>query len=233
MKGVHYILFLVLDNFLILQVENYATKATVVGREILEKQQSQLIQLVHLLKQIETQVNCRHNDMLQALAKHRISLKEFFQKAIFGLSNLRRQNGDTFPITMKLLKALFDYMGSVFGSVETGVDDLMQDLAESMCNPMVDYVKGLKADMKMGACARLLTIVDEMDKTITSGRVELEEARKKIKFSEQGKIQALCKLKETEEKVKRMNEQLRLLPKTRNKHEESLFHSKVHPFLTF
>ncbi|KAJ4715226.1 putative JHL07K02.14 protein [Melia azedarach] len=61
-----------------------------------------------------------------------------------------------------------------------------------MCNPMVDYVKGLKAYMKMGA------IVDEMDKTIRNGRVELGEARNKV--SEEEKIQASFKLKETEEK---------------------------------
>lgn len=75
---------------------------------------------------------------------------------------------------------------------------------------MVDYVKGLKAYMKMGA------IVDEMDKTIRNGRVELGEARNKV--SEEEKIQASFKLKETEEKVKWMNEQLRLLPKTKSRH---------------
>ncbi|KDO51246.1 hypothetical protein CISIN_1g014814mg [Citrus sinensis] len=193
-------------------VENYARKATIAGRELIEKQQSQFIQLINLLRQIETQVNSCQNTMLRHLSRHQISLQKLVQEAIDDLSNLHCQNHDTFFISVKILKALFEHMSFVFGSVETGVDVLMQNLVEHMCNPMVEYVKGLKADIKLGTCARLLAIVAEMDRAMRNGRLELEEAKKRIRVAEAGKIEALCKLKEVEERIWRMTERLQLLP---------------------
>ncbi|KAK9187890.1 hypothetical protein WN944_019289 [Citrus x changshan-huyou] len=198
--------------FLALQVENYARKATIAGTELIEKQQSQFIQLINLLRQIETQVNSCQNTMLRHLSRHQISLQKLVQEAIDDLSNLHCQNHDTFFISVKILKALFEHMSFVFGSVETGVDVLMQNLVEHMCNPMVEYVKGLKADIKLGTCARLLAIVAEMDRAMRNGRLELEEAKKRIRVAEAGKIEALCKLKEVEERIWRMTERLQLLP---------------------
>ncbi|KAL9422809.1 hypothetical protein AB3S75_034983 [Citrus x aurantiifolia] len=194
------------------EAENYARKATIAGRELIEKQQSQFIQLINLLRQIETQVNSCQNTMLRHLSRHQISLQKLVQEAIDDLSNLHCQNHDTFFISVTILKALFEHMSFVFGSVETGVDVLMQNLVEHMCNPMVEYVKGLKADIKLGTCAQLLAIVAEMDRAMRNGRLELEEAKKRIRVAEAGKIEALCKLKEVEERIWRMTERLQLLP---------------------
>lgn len=224
---------LVIFSFLALQVENYARKATMAGRELIEKQQSQFIQLINLLRQIETHVNSCQNNMLRNLSRHQISLQKLFQQAIDDLTNLHCQNRDTFFVSVKILKALFEHMRFVYGSVETGVDVLMQDLTEHMCNPMVEYVKGLKADMKLGMCARLLAIVDKMDRAMRNGRLELEEAKKRIRVAEARKIEALCKLKELEERIWRMNERLRLLPGSKTGQREVCLRHKVRPILNF
>ena len=49
-------------------------------------------------------------------------------------------------ITFKLLLIAFKNITMVLGSVESGVEDLMDDLAEQIYDPMVEYVKGLKDD---------------------------------------------------------------------------------------
>lgn len=169
--------------------------------------------------------------MLRHLSRHQISLQKLIQEAIDDLSNLHCQNHDTFFISVKILKALFEHMSFVFGSVETGVDVLMQNLVEHMCNPMVEYVKGLKADIKLGTCARLLSIVAEMDRAMRNGRLELEEAKKRIRVAEAGKIEALCKLKEVEERIWRMTERLQLLPGAKTGQNEVRVRHKVHPIL--
>ncbi|XP_031277270.1 uncharacterized protein LOC116135694, partial [Pistacia vera] len=216
-----------LNHFSYLQVVNYATKAAMAGKELVENQQEKLIQLVHMLRKIETQVNSRQNDILQTLACHRVSLHKIFLKVMCSLSNLHSQNHDTYFVTLKLLRAIFDFMGSVFGSVENGVDELIENLAEHMCNPMVEYVKGLKADMKFGTCARLLAVVEEMDIAVKKGRIELEEARLRVRVAEEGKIEALCKLKEAEERVRRMSERVRFLPEAKTESRESCVLKKV------
>ena len=49
-------------------------------------------------------------------------------------------------ITFKLLLIAFKNITMVLGSVESGVEDLMDDLAEQICDLMVEYVKGLRDD---------------------------------------------------------------------------------------
>lgn len=185
------------------------------GKELVEKQQTRLIQLIHLLRQIETKVNMRRDNMSQSLTKHHASLHKIFQKAVQLLSKFQDQNDDTFLITVKLLKGIFDHVGSVFGSMENGLEELMQDLAQQMCDPMVKYVRGIRDEMKMGSYARLLAALEEMQAAVEDGKIELEEARKKIREAEEGKSAALCKLKETEEKVRRMKENVRLRPEAK------------------
>ncbi|KAK0590751.1 hypothetical protein LWI29_031233 [Acer saccharum] len=199
------------------EVENYVTKATIAGRELVEKQHTQVIQLIQLLRQIEIQVNSRKDNILQTLADHRVSLQRLFRKSVYHLSNLQHRNNDaSLALTMlKLLQGLFDYMGIVFGSVESGVEELMRSLAAHMCNPMVEYVKGLKADMKFGTCMRLLATVEEMEMELRNGRLELEEAKKRIRVAEEGKVEALSKLNETHERVRRLNELLEFLSKNK------------------
>ncbi|KAK2654515.1 hypothetical protein Ddye_014371 [Dipteronia dyeriana] len=196
-----------------LKVGNCVTKATIAGRELVEKQQTQVIQLIQLLRQIEIQVNSRKDNILQTLADHRVSLQKLFRKSVYHLSNLQHRNNDASLtlIMLKLLQGLFHYMGIVFGSVESGVEELMKSLAAHMCNPMVEYVKGLKADMKFGTCMRLLATVEEMEMELRNGRLELEEAKKRIRVAEEGKVEALSKLNETHERVRRLNELLEFL----------------------
>ncbi|KAK2662217.1 hypothetical protein Ddye_000791 [Dipteronia dyeriana] len=112
---------------------------------------------------------------------------------------------------LKLLQGLFHYMGIVFGSVESGVEELMQSLAAHICNPMVEYVKGFNADMKFGTCMHLSATVEEMEMELRNGRLELEEAKKRIRVAEEVKVEALSKLNDTHERVGRLNELLEFL----------------------
>ncbi|TXG60511.1 hypothetical protein EZV62_015084 [Acer yangbiense] len=130
-----------------------------------------------------------------------------FELPIESPVSVRREDHNN----LELLQGLFDYMGIVFDSVESGVEELMQSLAAHMCNPMVEYVKGLKADMKFGTCMRLLATVEEMEMELRNGRLELEEAKKGIRVAEEGKVEALSKLNETHERVRRLNELLEFL----------------------
>ena len=87
----------------------------------------------------------------------------------------------------------------------------MDDLAEQMCDPMVEYVKGLRDDMKNGTCVRLLSLVKEMERVIYDGRVQLEEAKNKQRAAEETKIEALNRLTESQQRVNKMKECLGLL----------------------
>lgn len=198
----------------------YAAKATKVGKEFLEKQQMQLIQLVEILKKIETQVNSHESDMVQNLANYRASLHKFFQKAIHCISALHSQNHDTFLPSLKILRIIFDNMNVVLGSVEDGIENLMQALAGQMCDPMVKYVNNLKADLKIGTCARLMTIMEEVERATGARRLELEEARKRVRIAEEDKMKALCRLKQTEDRVTRMKGCLGLLLEARKEAAE-------------
>ncbi|XVF54793.1 hypothetical protein PTKIN_Ptkin05aG0210200 [Pterospermum kingtungense] len=204
-----------------------AAKAVIAGKEFYDKQQTQLMQLVQLLRQVETRVNSHQDDILQSLATQRDSLQKLFQKSIYFISAFHSQNHDTLLITLKLLQLIFDKTDAVLCSVEDGMQGLIEDLAEKMCSPMVEYVKGLKAEMKMGTCARLLAVVDEMERSMRSGRIELEEARKRARVAEEGRINALRKLKESEEKVRRMKEYNELLAEIQKENFEHLVSQKV------
>ncbi|MBA0578304.1 uncharacterized protein LOC105785696 [Gossypium raimondii] len=206
--------------------ENCAAKAIIAGKEFYEKQETQLLQLVHLLRQVENRVNSHQDDILQSLATQRGSLQNLFRKAVYYISAFHSQNHDIFLITQKLLQLIFYKTDAVLSSVEDNVQGLMQDLAERMCNPMVEYVKGLRADLKIGTCARLLDTVDEMERCMRNGRIELEEARKKVRVAEEGRIKALCKLKETEEKVRKMKQYHEFIAAIQNQHIEQLASSK-------
>ncbi|KAF2311594.1 hypothetical protein GH714_025120 [Hevea brasiliensis] len=193
-----------------LEEESYATRATIAGKELMEKQQTNFLQLVRLLRQIEIQVNCRQDDIFGTLDSHRVSLNKFFQKSVSHISALHSQNHDIFLITLRLLKEIFNNVNAILGSVEGGVENLIQGLAEKMCNPMVEYVMGMKDDIRNGTLVRLLAMVEEMERRIRDGTLQLEEARKKVRVAEEGKIEAICKLKTIEERVTRMNEHLSL-----------------------
>ncbi|XVE63780.1 hypothetical protein DITRI_Ditri07aG0047400 [Diplodiscus trichospermus] len=207
--------------------ESCAAKAMVAGKEFFEKQQTQLMQLVHLLRQVENRINSHQDEILQSLATQRHSIQKLFQKAVYFISAYHNQNHDTFLITLKLLQLICDKADAVLSSVEDGMQDVMQDLAERMYNPMVEYCKGIKADLKIGTCARLLAIVDEMERSMRTGGIELEEARKRVRVAEEGRINALCKLKETEEKVRRMKEYHEFLAQILKQHIECRFSQKV------
>ncbi|KAF7134909.1 hypothetical protein RHSIM_Rhsim08G0198000 [Rhododendron simsii] len=192
------------------QVESYTTKATMASKELLQKQRLQLTQLVHLLRKIEGQVNSSQDDILQNLADHQASIHKFFQRGIAYITAVHQtgQSNGTFLAALKLFKATFGHMDAALGSVERGIENMMYQLAEQMCNPMVEYVKGLKAEMASGTCPRLLAIVEDMGGAMRNGKMELEEARKKVQVAEERNLEALCRLKESEERTRRMKEYL-------------------------
>ncbi|OMO52341.1 hypothetical protein COLO4_37262 [Corchorus olitorius] len=208
--------------------ESCATKFKIAREEFFEKQKSQLMQLVHLLRQVENRVNFHQDDILQGLTTQRGSLQKLFQKVVYCISSFHSQNNDTFLITLKLLQVLFEKTDEVLCSVEDGMQGLMQDLTGQMCNPMVEYVKNLKADLKTGTCANLLAVVDEMECSTRNGRIELEEVRKRLRVAEEGRIKALCQLKETEGKLRRMKEYQEFLAEIQQGHMEHLVSRKVH-----
>ncbi|KAI8549745.1 hypothetical protein RHMOL_Rhmol06G0049200 [Rhododendron molle] len=141
------------------------------SKKLLQKQRLQLTQLVHFLRKIESQVNSSQDDILQNLADHQASIHKFFQRGIACIT------------AVKLFKATFNRMDAAHGSVERGVEDMMYQLAEQMCSPMVEYVKGLKAEMASGTWPRLLAIVEDMGGAMGNGKMELEEARKKVQVA--------------------------------------------------
>ncbi|KAI8544109.1 hypothetical protein RHMOL_Rhmol08G0269800 [Rhododendron molle] len=192
------------------QVESYTTKATMASEELLQKQRLQLTQLVHLLRKIESQVNSSQDDILQNLADHQASIHKFIQRGIAYITAVHQtgQSNGTFLAALKLFKATCDHMDAALGSVERGVEDMMYQLAEQMCNPMAEYVKGLKAEMASGTCPRLLAIVEDMGGAMRNGKMELEEARKKVQVAEERNLEALCRLKESEERTRRMKDYL-------------------------
>ncbi|KAL4634678.1 hypothetical protein ACB092_04G217400 [Castanea dentata] len=202
-----------------------AKAAMATGKQLLEKQQTQFVQLLNLLKQIESKVNSRRNDLAETIADHRASLRSFFQRAIANLSNTFRSSprhaDDTVETALKLLFLAFKNVDAVLGSVESGVEDLMDGLAEQMCDPMVEYAKGLRDDMKNGTCVRLLALVKEMERVIYDGRVQLEEAKNKQRAAEETKTEALNRLTESQQRVNKMKECLGLLslPQAQSQHK--------------
>ncbi|XP_075661014.1 uncharacterized protein LOC142630843 [Castanea sativa] len=202
-----------------------AKAAMATGKQLLEKQQTQFVQLLNLLKQIESKVNSRRNNLAETIADHRASLRSFFQRAIANLSNTFRSSprhaDDTVETALKLLFLAFKNVDAVLGSVESGVEDLMDGLAEQMCDPMVEYAKGLRDDMKNGTCVRLLALVKEMERVIYDGRVQLEEAKNKQRAAEETKTEALNRLTESQQRVNKMKECLGLLslPQPQSRHK--------------
>ncbi|KAM7274774.1 hypothetical protein ACFE04_016640 [Oxalis oulophora] len=184
--------------------DNYYNKASRAGKELIMNQQTQLSKLVRILRQIETQVNSHHNNILENLVNHQAAMRNFLEKAVYFLSSCQGDKQEVFMVSMKLFRITFEKVCSVLGSVGNGVDNLMQDLAKEMCQPIVHYVKGLQADIKQGLCVQLLAMVEEMERSLANGRVQLEEARQNVRIAEEGKIEALCKLKETEERVRKI-----------------------------
>ncbi|WOG88487.1 hypothetical protein DCAR_0207722 [Daucus carota subsp. sativus] len=61
-----------------------------------------------------------------------------------------------------------------------------------------------------GAFPKFLTIVEEMVEANKDRRLELEEARMKLKGAEEWKIEALCRLQESERRARKMKVQLGL-----------------------
>ncbi|KAF3955915.1 hypothetical protein CMV_018921 [Castanea mollissima] len=202
-----------------------AKAAMATGKQLLEKQQTQFVQLLNLLKQIESKVNSRRNNLAETIADHRASLRSFFQRAIANLSNTFRSSprhaDDAIETALKLLFLAFKNVDAVLGSVESGVEDLMDGLAEQMCDPMVEYAKGLRDDMKNGTCVRLLALVKEMERVIYDGRVQLEEAKNKQRAAEETKTEALNRLTESQQRVNKMKECLGLLslPQPQSQHK--------------
>ncbi|KAK6153863.1 hypothetical protein DH2020_013502 [Rehmannia glutinosa] len=210
--------------------ENYMNRAMTAGNELMERQKLQLMQLISLLKKIEAQVNSSQKSIFQNLSEHQAVIKKFFLKAFTYVSAIHqsdKSNDDLTYMMLKILKATFEQVGVALGSVEVGIDDLIRELAEKMCNPMVEYVNGLKVEVKTGTCSRLLEVVKEMDGAMKVRKFELDEARKQARIAEQSRIEALSKLKKSEETAKKMTVSLGLLIEDTKESEENLAQNKI------
>lgn len=182
---------------------------------VIEKQKDQLIQLVRILKQIESQVNNGQSRMVQTLANRRHSLRRFFQRAVAYLSTVDLvdfvDRVDQVAV-VNLLREIFNEVSAVLESVEADVEGLVEDLAEKMCEPMVKYVEGVKADLRNGACLGLVGLVKEMARAAGDSKAELEAARSKATAAEESRAEAMRRLRESEEYVRRLKECFKLLP---------------------
>ncbi|PRQ16841.1 hypothetical protein RchiOBHm_Chr7g0188601 [Rosa chinensis] len=192
------------------KIEIYAAKAAVAGDLVIEKQKDQLIQLVRILKQIESQVNNRQSHMVETLANRRHSLRKFFQRAIAYLSTVDHQGFQV--AVLNILREIFNEVSAVLGSVEADVEDLVENLAEKMCEPMVEYVEGVKADLRNGTCLGLVGLVKEMARAAGDSRAELESARSKATVAEESRAEAMRRLRESEEYVRKLKECFKFLP---------------------
>ncbi|GFQ04656.1 hypothetical protein PHJA_002609600 [Phtheirospermum japonicum] len=210
------------------QEENYMSRATTAGDELMERQKLQLMQLISLLKKIESQVNSSQKSIVQNLTDHQDRIKMFFLKALTCVSAIHQSNqrNDLSHMMLKILKATYDQVGVALGSVEAGIGDMICELAEKMCNPMVEYVNGLKVEIKAGTCSRLLDVVKEMDGAMKVRDFELDKARKQVRLAEQSRIEALSKLMKSEETARKMAVSLGLVIEDSPKSEENLAQRK-------
>ena len=69
-------------------------------------------------------------------------------QATLAATTLRRPSPTSIAesIALKLLLIVFKNVAMVLGSVESGVEDLMDDMAEQICDLMVEHVKRLRDD---------------------------------------------------------------------------------------
>ncbi|CAH1419935.1 unnamed protein product [Lactuca virosa] len=188
--------------------EDYTNSAMTAGKEIIQKQKLQLMQLLQLLKQVESCVNSSQKSMFQTIDDHKDNINTFIQKAANYVSAIQQSSHDgrAFTITLKLLKAIYEHVCAVLSSVEGGVDNMVNKLTDQMGKPMIEYVKSFKAEMTTSTCHRLLVALEDMRKVARDRRVELAQARKKVRTAEERTLQALSKLRESEERMKRMRQ---------------------------
>ncbi|KAG9148383.1 hypothetical protein Leryth_023886 [Lithospermum erythrorhizon] len=184
--------------------ESFANKVNIAGKELVQKQRLQLLQLVHTLKQIKSEISLSQDDILQTLANRKQSIHKFLQQAVKHIQVIYQSGEDnvSFLFILKVLKAIFNNVGITLCSVEDGVEELINNLAEKMYNPMVQYVHGLKEEMSTGTCPRLLSVVAEMEKEMRIGRLQLEESEGKVKELEKSRLHILHLLKGSEGLVK-------------------------------
>lgn len=204
-------------------------KAMQAANELIERQKLQLVQLITLLRKIEAQVNSSQNSIIQNLADHQAFMKKFFLKAFSYVSSVHHsgQSNDLSRGMLKILKATCDHVGAALGSVEAGIDDLISELADKMCNPMVEYVNGLKIEMKNGTCSSLLEVVKEMHEAMHIRAVELEEARHQARLAQESRVEVLSRLMKSEETARKLTISLGFLTEDNTGPEENFTHEKV------
>ncbi|KAJ0923716.1 hypothetical protein HanPSC8_Chr05g0219301 [Helianthus annuus] len=190
--------------------EDYTNNAIMAGNELIHKQKLQLIQLVQLLKQVESCVNSSQKNMFQTIDNHKDRIHMFLRKAVAYISATQQSSHDrhAFNITLKLLKAIYDHVTEALSSVEGGVDNLISRLTDEMCKPMIEYVKSYKAELTAGTCPQLLVALEDMRGVARDGRVELQQARKMVRVAEEKNAEVLSMLRESEERIKKMRQYL-------------------------
>ncbi|KAF6134456.1 hypothetical protein GIB67_011882 [Kingdonia uniflora] len=91
----------------------------------------------------------------------------------------------------------------------------------------LEYTRGWCRGPNAGTMIRLTSAVEKMERTVKSSRLELEEARKKVRVEEKRKSEALIKLKEVEEKGKAMRDFVGHLLEAKKKSKAPLVLHKV------
>ncbi|KAI3988951.1 hypothetical protein MKX01_016522 [Papaver californicum] len=210
--------------------ESYSERVRKARNEVMEKRREQLQKLVYLLRKIEIHVNARQDDILETLNHHSHSIHSTFQKSASYLISVHRNDrtnnnhGALIVMVLKLLRGIFEQMNLVIRSVEDGVKDLIRELAAHMCKPMVDYVQEIKAEIATGVTLKkIIDVVGEMDRAIVDGRSNLEEAKKEARIEQARKLEALSRLKDSEEKRLALNELFGFLLKANENSKEPLF----------
>lgn len=174
-------------------------KALKANNELMEKQKLKVVQLITILKNIKSQVNSSRTSMFEIICAR----KEFIQKLFTKASSLVSGSGDRYMV-LKVLQVTFHHLRATFESVEAGLEEMINELAKKMCNPMVDYVHSLRAEMQTGKCLSLLEFVEEMHEEMKAKELELVKARNHARLSEQRMTEALSRLQKSEETVRKL-----------------------------
>ncbi|GAB4860344.1 hypothetical protein Ancab_035502 [Ancistrocladus abbreviatus] len=113
---------------------------------------------------------------------------------------------------LKLLQSIFKCVSATFGLGENYVEDInYTQIVNTDVPSMVEYVKGLEAELGNGAGLRLLAIVKDLEQELAMGKLELENAKERITTTEDEKEKALCKLRDTEDRLLQLKESLMFL----------------------
>ncbi|KAG9446516.1 hypothetical protein H6P81_012644 [Aristolochia fimbriata] len=189
--------------------ESYQVRIARAREELTAKSRLHLQHLALLLRQIENSVNSGLDGYYRRLDDRRHAVQKVFQKSKAFLDAVHHDSRDPkviFFAACKVLVAVYDQVGSVFGSLEEDTEELIQEIGKRMSSPLAVHAKRLKADTDAGPTSRLAALAEELGRAARDRAAEVGEARRIAIAAEEGKLEAERKLRELERKTERMKD---------------------------